>query len=94
MSLKMGLFIIDEYRQEWKNIMERRYGTGNCPTSGPDCFEAWLSEQVYFLRGDLAFIKGQRETAEQSARVLKKQRNLAISLCMIFFSVAVFFILQ
>ena len=57
MSLKMGPFMVDEYKQEWKNIMERRYGAGNCPTTGPDCFEAWLSGQVYSLRGNLAFIK-------------------------------------
>ena len=31
MSLKMGPFMVDEYKQEWKNIMERRYGAGNCP---------------------------------------------------------------
>lgn len=91
MSLKMGPFMVDEYKQEWKNIMERRYGAGNCPTTGPDCFEAWLSGQVYSLRGNLAFIKGQRETAEQSVRALKKQRNLALILCVIFFLMAMLF---
>lgn len=90
MSLKMGPLMVSEYRKEWESAMERRYGAGNCPSSGPDCFEAWLSNQIYSLQGSLAFVKGQQEKAKQEAHEYKKQRNLALILCAVFLALALF----
>ena len=45
MSLKMGPMLLPSYKQEWEKTMAQRYKDGNFPSSGPDCFEAWLSER-------------------------------------------------
>lgn len=94
MSLKMGPLMVGCYKQEWEKVMECRYGSGNCPSSGPDCFEAWLSEQVYSLRRDLDYTKRQVEKSEQTVRKYKKQRNIAIMLCLICCFTALFFALK
>ena len=94
MSLKMGPLVVSSYKDEWKAVMEQRYGSGNAPTSGPDSFDAWLSERVYSLQSDLNYAKAEREKAARSAASYKKQRNLAIVLCVIFFAAAMLFALR
>ena len=81
MSLKMGPMLLPSYKQEWEKTMAQRYKDGNFPSSGPDCFEAWLSERAYSLRDSLNYANAKAGKAEQEARAYKKQRNIALVLC-------------
>lgn len=91
MSLKMGPMLLPSYKQEWEKTMAQRYKDGNFPSSGPDCFEAWLSEWAYSLRDSLNYANAKAGRAEQEARVYKKQRNIALVLCVVFFTLALLF---
>ena len=91
MSLKMGPMLLPSYKQEWEKTMAQRYKDGNFPSSGPDCFEAWLSERAYSLRDSLNYANAKVGRVEQEARAYKKQRNIALVLCVIFFALALLF---
>lgn len=91
MSLKMGPMLLPSYKQEWEKTMAQRYKDGNFPSSGPDCFEAWLSERAYSLRDSLNYANAKVGRVEQEARAYKKQRNIALVLCAIFFVIALVF---
>ncbi len=91
MSLKMGPILLPSYKREWETIMAQRYKDGNVPSSGPDCFEAWLSEQIYSLRNSLNYAKEKTGKVEQKAHAYKRQRNVALVLCGVFFAIALFF---
>lgn len=91
MSLKMGPMVAPKYKQEWERTMEARYGVGNSPTSGPDCFDAWLSGQLYNAEEQLRFVRKEREKDKAEASEYKKQRNIALALCAIFFVIALVF---
>lgn len=91
MSLKMGPMLLPSYKQEWEKAMAQRYKDGNFPSSGPDCFEAWLSERAYSLRDSLNYANAKAGRAEQEARAYKKQRNIALVLCVVFFALALLF---
>lgn len=91
MSLKMGPMLLPSYKQEWEKTMAQRYKDGNFPSSGPDCFEAWLSERAYSLRDSLNYANAKAGKAEQEARAYKKQRNIALVLCAVFFAIALLF---
>lgn len=91
MSLKMGPMLLPSYKQEWEKTMAQRYKDGNFPSSGPDCFEAWLSERAYSLRDSLNYANAKAGRAEQEARAYKKQRNIALVLCVVFFALALLF---
>lgn len=91
MSLKMGPMLLPSYKQEWEKTMAQRYKDGNFPSSGPDCFEAWLSERAYSLRDSLNYANAKAGRAKQEARVYKKQRNIALVLCVVFFTLALLF---
>lgn len=91
MSLKMGPMLLPSYKQEWEKTMAQRYKDGNFPSSGPDCFEAWLSERAYSLWDSLNYANAKAGRAEQEARAYKKQRNIALVLCVVFFALALLF---
>lgn len=91
MSLKMGPMLLPSYKQEWEKTMAQRYKDGNFPSSGPDCFEAWLSERAYSLRDSLNYANAKAGRVEQEAHAYKKQRNIALVLCVIFFALALLF---
>ena len=91
MSLKMGPMLLPSYKQEWEKTMAQRYKDRNFPSSGPDCFEAWLSERAYSLRDSLNYANAKAGKAEQEARAYKKRRNIALVLCAVFFAIALLF---
>lgn len=91
MSLKIGPMVAPKYKQEWERTMEARYGAGNSPASGPDCFDAWLSGQLYNAEEQLRFVRKEREKDKAEASEYKKQRNIALVLCVVFFALALLF---
>lgn len=91
MSLKMGPLMAPRYKQEWETAMAKRYGEGNYPLTGPDCYEAWMSEYVYSLSQRLDFATIEKEELKCAVRDHKKQRNIAFILCAVFFVLTLFF---
>ena len=80
MSLKMGPMLLPSYKQEWEKTMAQRYKDGNFPSSGPDCFEAWLSERAYSLRDSLNYANAKVGRVEQEARALSPWSSASSSL--------------
>ena len=50
-----------------------------------------MSERAYSLRDSLNYANAKAGKAEQEARAYKKQRNIALVLCAVFFAIALLF---